>query len=86
MVSPQTYQCNLCAITYGNTGMKREWKEFIEILDVPVEFLHRDEFFEQYRTQGVHFPAAFVKREGTVTLFIDSGEINSLKTLKELMG
>ncbi|WP_232221892.1 hypothetical protein [Methanococcoides burtonii] len=24
IVSPSTYECNLCAITYGNTGIKNE--------------------------------------------------------------
>jgi hypothetical protein len=25
-VSPETYPCSLCAVTYDNLGMKREWK------------------------------------------------------------
>lgn len=60
MVSPQTYQCNLCAVTYSTTGMKKEWKPFITSLGVPVEFLHRDEFLDTYSIKA-HFPAVFVK-------------------------
>ncbi|MGI8952546.1 MAG: hypothetical protein ACR2FN_13295 [Chitinophagaceae bacterium] len=28
ILSPSTYQCKLCALTYGNISMKQEWKFF----------------------------------------------------------
>lgn len=56
---PQTYGCNLCAVTFGPVFMKSEWRRFIENLPVPVEFLHRDEFTEQYGADGRAFPAVF---------------------------
>ena len=40
IVNPSTYSCNLCALTFNNTGMKKEWKGFIEDVDAKVEFLH----------------------------------------------
>jgi len=43
IVSPSTYQCRLCALTYGTIRMKDEWKEFIDKLKIPTEFLHRDD-------------------------------------------
>ncbi|MFX1532303.1 MAG: hypothetical protein ACFFBC_14395, partial [Promethearchaeota archaeon] len=30
-----TYQCNLCQVTFGAFGMKKEWKNFVNDLDVP---------------------------------------------------
>jgi hypothetical protein len=83
-VSPKTYGCNLCAITYSNTGMKKKWREYVKTLGVPVEFLHRDEFLELYN-KDANLPAAFLKKGDSVTLFIDSEEINALKTVEELM-
>lgn len=44
MVKPMTYECNLCAVTYGNLGLKNEWKRFIERIGMPVDFLHMDEY------------------------------------------
>ena len=35
--SPRTYQCNLCALTHSAIGMRREWKQFLDSLDVPLE-------------------------------------------------
>jgi len=59
--SPQTYQCNLCAITYSAAGMKKEWKDFLDQLDVPMEFLHRDELKASHGMEGVCLPAIFKK-------------------------
>ena len=49
MVSPSTYQCSLCALTYGNVSMKKEWREFIESLPFDVLFLYKDEFIKHYK-------------------------------------
>ena len=45
-VSPGTYQCQLCAMTHGSFGMKKDWKAFIESLGVEIDFLHRDDVGE----------------------------------------
>ncbi len=84
-ISPGTYQCNLCAVTYDALGMKKEWKEFIDELPLPVEFLHRDEFKEAYRIADAKFPAAFLKRGEELEPFISTDEINATKSVYELM-
>ena len=32
IVSPETYDCNLCAISYGAFAMKKKWSTYIETL------------------------------------------------------
>ena len=44
VLSPSTYPCSLCAITYGATRMKSEWRAYIERLPLAVTFHHRDDF------------------------------------------
>jgi len=85
VIRPDTYSCNLCAVTFGNFGMKQEWKGFIDKLDYDVEFLHRDEFFEKYNVENENFPVAFVKKDENLTLLISHTEINKCKSLKELI-
>ena len=85
MVKPSTYGCNLCAVTYGNFGMKSTWKDFVSKLELPVDFLHKDEYMESYKYENVKFPVAFVKRGLELSIFITSEEINGCKTLKNLM-
>ena len=39
-LSPSTYQCELCAMTYVHLSMKKEWKSFIESLPISVMFYY----------------------------------------------
>lgn len=84
IISPQTYQCDLCKITYGNLGMRKEWKEFIQKLPITVQFLHKDEFIKNY-LQFTHFsfPAVF-RGEGSISQLITAEEINKQRTLTDL--
>ncbi|UOQ99346.1 hypothetical protein MUN81_07560 [Hymenobacter sp. 5317J-9] len=79
ILSPSTYPCSLCAITYGATSMLPEWREFIAGLPVPVDFLHRDEFIGGYPAWARHpLPAAFaVAESGALTPFIDAEEMDA---------
>lgn len=80
---PSTYPCNLCAVTFGNLGMKLEWKKFVSSLDVDVEFLHKNEFKEKYKKDG-KFPSAYIKKND-LQVFISQAEMNAVKNLHELM-
>lgn len=48
-VSPQTYECKLCGLTYGFFAMKKEWKEFLHSLETRgfvMEFRYASDFPE----------------------------------------
>jgi hypothetical protein len=82
--SPRTYQCNLCALTHSTFGMRKDWKRFLETLDVPLEFLHSDELYELRGVSGVTLPAIF-KREGErLELLIAADAINACRTMDDL--
>ena len=86
--APETYECNLCAITYGNFAMRAEWKEFLETLDRELEFLHRDEFAVRYPGVASPLPAIFLKENDRLEPMITAEEINacaSTEDLKELI-
>ena len=76
---------NLCAITYGNTGIKSKWKLFVENLGLPVKFLYKDEFYETYGKTESSFPCAYLENTNKLDLFISSDEINNCRTLEELI-
>ncbi len=84
MLSPQTYQCNLCAITYSVSGMKKEWKEFLDGLAISMEFLHRDELKERYGVDGVPLPAIFKKVGDELEVLINADSINSCGSMDDL--
>lgn len=82
--SPETYQCQLCALTHSTFGMRKGWKQFLETLDVPLEFLHADELKERYGVAEVPLPAVFKKEDGGLKLLIAAAAINACSTLEEL--
>ena len=83
-LAPETYSCNLCAITFGLFGMREEWKGSLETLDNGMEFLHRDELAERYGITGTELPAVFLKQDDTLELWIPAAEINSCGSIDEL--
>jgi hypothetical protein len=82
--APETYECNLCAITYGNFAMRQEWQEFLETLDGELEFLHRDELAKRYGMADVKLPAIFRKKVDTLEHWIGAEEINACKDIDDL--
>lgn len=53
IVSPKTYQCRLCDLTYGIFKENEDWARFRESIiktrpDLQLEFLHIDEFEKKY--------------------------------------
>lgn len=83
--SPETYQCNLCALTYSTSTMRKGWKQFLETLGRPSEFLHADELGERYNVSGVPLPAVFTKEGRSLKLRISASEIQQCRTLDDLI-
>lgn len=85
-VSPATYQCSLCAITYGTFSIKQEWKEFIAILPYKAEFWYKNDFAGEF-TAAFEFPCILFKENGSLKLLIGADEMKkaSLPELKALL-
>lgn len=82
--SPQTYACNLCAITHSNFGMKKEWKEYLDSLENPLEFLHGDEFKSKYELERAGLPAIFVEENNSLKQIVTAEQINKSQSIEDL--
>lgn len=83
--SAATYPCSLCAVTYNNLGMRREWRQFIQSLGREVEFLHRDELADRYGILNIPLPAAFTKgADKGPELWLSAEQMNSCESLEDL--
>ncbi len=86
LASPETYQCNLCRLTYPFASMDKEWKKFVTSLPYQAIFLHRDEFNKQYPNQkGTLLPAVFIEDSSGIRLLISDKEISRAKNISELI-
>ena len=88
IVSPSTYNCNLCVITFGNLSENKIWKAFREKSDVEMDFYHKDEFSKKFRSKWLpkfDFPLVLSEEKGELVVFIPSEEINALESPAELI-
>ncbi|MDO6605227.1 GTPase [Arenibacter palladensis] len=87
-LDPKSYNCNLCAITFGLFSEHRKWKEFRRNSGVDMEFLHRDEFKKRYPNISQDkeaFPLIFILKGGRLQEFLQKEEINNMKSQEDLI-
>ena len=84
IISPNTYACNLCAITHSEFGMRNEWKEFLDSIELPVVFLYQDGLSQQFGIDNVPLPAIFIKTGNQLELTIDATTINACRSIADL--
>ena len=85
VLSPSTYQCHLCYITFGLTSMQSEWRDFIDDLEFEKAFLHRNEFAEQYPNVKAELPAVFVTKGDSIEPIMTATEISQCNDLQALI-
>ncbi|MGB5385429.1 MAG: GTPase [Eudoraea sp.] len=87
-LSPQTYQCNLCDLTFGVINEKKAWKRFREEEVRSMEFLHKDEFNKQYASKfgyKFEFPIVLVAVNNELQVFVSTKELNELENTDALI-
>ena len=82
--SPQTYRCNLCALTHTATGMRADWRRFLDGLGRPLEFLHADELRARHGAAFAALPAVFERDGGALKALVGADAINACRTLEDL--
>ena len=90
ILSPSTYNCKLCDITFGKFTENRVWKKFrkqLEADNTELEFLHKDEFAKSYRSKfGYKFTFPIVLTQGhDLEIFIGTDELNRLENAENLI-
>lgn len=83
VISPQTYKCNLCDLTFGVFFEHKQWKEFRESSNTKMEFLHKDEF-EQKHAQKFEYPVV-LQEDNDLSVAISQTELNQIETLDDLI-
>lgn len=84
ILSPSTYPCILCTLTFDNFGMKKEWAEVLKKLNIETAFFHKDEFQKKYRKYTVELPAIFIDHEVSPQVLVPHAMIEACITLEDL--
>lgn len=88
IASPETYDCNLCAITFGNFSENKAWKDFRETSEVEMTFYHKDEFLKEYQSKWLpkyDFPLILLQENNELRVFLSSEELNKLESAEVLI-
>lgn len=84
ILSPSTYPCSLCALTYDNFGMKKEWAEFLRRLNMEQEFFHKDEFLKKYPKFQTEFPVILIDNGSAMEVLVPHAMVEACTSLKDL--
>jgi hypothetical protein len=86
ILSPSTYSCNLCKVTYGWFTERTQWRSFVESLNVPCSFIHRDELRRRHPELGSEpLPAVFQVVAGQAARCADAETLNACTDLDSLI-
>lgn len=79
LVSPSTYACSLCALTYGAVAKKRAWANFLRSLPHDVRFAYRDQM------PGVRPPVLLEETRDGRRVLLDHEAIDRCASLDALI-
>ncbi len=88
ITNPLTYNCNLCALTFGNFSENMIWKKFRENSEIEMVFLHKDEFLNQYESeidQNHDFPLILIEKDSKFELILSAEELNRIRSVESLI-
>ena len=88
VLSPSTYACRLCELTYGMVTERSAWKRFRKNSGLPMEFLHRDEFRKKYASKFMPvytFPIILSLTAYEMDIFMGTEELNAIEGTDELI-
>lgn len=82
---PETYACNLCAITHNTFSENKTWKAFRLQSTIDMEFLHTDEFEAKYKDTYFTYPIILREDNNTLQPLLKTSVINKLETVGDLI-
>jgi hypothetical protein len=85
IISPQTYNCNLCALTYNNFTEHKEWTKFRSSLSIDLKFLYSDKFENEFPLENTSYPVVYLKSNIGIKKLITSNEINAIENRQEFI-
>lgn len=85
IIRPDTYSCNLCAITHNTFSEKKTWKNFREQSNMEMIFYYIDAFEHEYSNQKFTYPVVLIKINDRLTELLSDTEINTIETVEGLI-
>jgi len=86
IVSPKTYECNLCAISYNTFTKKKRWSDYINSLPIKSVFTYKDKVSSLNKElSNLEFPTIIFRNGVELNEIISRKEINSINNINQLI-
>lgn len=85
IISPESYVCSLCSLTYNNFGKINKWKFFLNSLDHQVIFLYKNQVKSKQTSFKDDLPCIYLVKEKDSKILMTSKELNLCKNLDSLI-
>lgn len=84
IISPKTYKCSLCALTFDTFSENKQWREFKDNSQTEMTFLHKDEFQSKYKTQ-YDYPVVLTSNDDVLDVLLNADAINKFDSVTDLI-
>jgi hypothetical protein len=85
ILSPKTYPCSLCDLTYNTFNENPTWKDYRKNRSSQFVFLHKDEFEIQYPAATFKYPTVLKEENGQLEPLLRPSEINKIASVEQLI-
>lgn len=85
LLSPSTYPCSLCTLTYDAFTESSIWKNFRKESHLDMEFYHKDEFEDKFPNVNMIYPAILKLEDQQVTIVLTNEVLNDILDAEELI-
>lgn len=85
LISPSTYKCSLCDLTFDTFKENKIWKAFRQESSINMAFYHKDEFETTYPNEDMSYPSILKLENDSLTIVFDDTRLNKITSVEELI-
>lgn len=85
LISPKTYKCSLCTLTYDTFTENTIWKNFRTESQFEMEFYHKDEFEAKFDNINLIYPTVVKLKDNALTTILSPDILNEISDVEALI-
>lgn len=85
IISPKTYACDLCALTFDAFSENARWKAFRTSVKIDMKFYHVEEFEVKYPEKTLTYPLVVKKTENSLDVVLTNDDLKKIVSVVDLI-
>ena len=83
-LSPKTYDCDLCALSYGMFSKKEKWSNFLDSLQYDYAFIYKNQS-NPILDHVDSFPVILFQQDDDIMVLVSTDDISKCNSIDELI-